>query len=290
MWGFGMNVSIAQVISGASEQVLNLLIGAIFGAIALGYFSIAWRMVQLVKALISSAVYYVGLSAFAKLQDDRAAVLAAFLQSTRIACLLGFPIAVGMSFVGRPLIEGLFGNKWDSSIPLLMVLAFEMIPAFYCIFLSSLYRAMNRPFWVLAMASVYLLFSVLAVLAAAPWGVTAIAAFWVAREVLLVPVHMALVQRLLGASLSDLLRPMLTPIIASAIMGVCVVLARLALDPRDISYVIELLMLVPAGAVIYAAAVWLLSPDLFRMALRTASVVAGPMRKKPAVLSNEVET
>jgi O-antigen/teichoic acid export membrane protein len=281
---------LAQVVSGASEQILNLIIGWIFGATALGYFSIAWRMVQLVKSLISSAVYHVGLSAFAKLQENRAAVSAAFLQSTRIACLAGFPIAVGISFVGRPLIEGVFGNKWDASIPILMVLAFEMIPAFYCIFLSSLYRAMNRPFWVLAMACLYLAAAIVAVILAAPWGIAAIAIFWVARELLLVPVHMALVQRLLSISLVDLVRPMLTPLAASLAMGLTLALLRLALEHGQATSYVELIVLVPTGAAVYLAAVWLLSPDLFAMASRAVAMMAEPLRRKPAIASKEAET
>ena len=85
------------------------LVGALFGSLALGYFTIAWRVVQLIRSLVSGAVYHVGLSAFARLQDDRAVMGLAFVQGTRIACLAGFPVAAGIALVSEPLLLVLFG-------------------------------------------------------------------------------------------------------------------------------------------------------------------------------------
>ncbi len=135
MWAFGAQVSLCQVLGGAGEQTLNLLVGTIFGTTALGYFTLAWRSVQLIRSLISSAVYQVGLSAFSKLQHDRAAMADAFVNATRLACLVGFPVAVGIVLIDRPLVLAAFDSQWQASIPLLAVLALELIPAFYGMFL-----------------------------------------------------------------------------------------------------------------------------------------------------------
>ena len=122
MWGFGFHVSITQMISGAGEQALALTIGAIFGATALGYFTIAWRCVQLVKSLVSAAVYQVGLSAFSKLQHNPAALVDAFLNATRISSLVGFPLGIGLFMIAGPLVHVAFDAKWAASIPLLAML------------------------------------------------------------------------------------------------------------------------------------------------------------------------
>src|SRR3546814_10420718 len=82
-------------------------------------------MVQLVRSLLSSAVYHVGLSAFARLQNDLPALARAYVQATRISCLVGFPIGIGMALLGPLLIRALFGSKWDESTVLLAVLRSE---------------------------------------------------------------------------------------------------------------------------------------------------------------------
>ena len=56
MGEFGFHVSTSQVISALGEQMMNLLVGSMFGTVILGHFSVAWRMVQLVRALIASAI------------------------------------------------------------------------------------------------------------------------------------------------------------------------------------------------------------------------------------------
>jgi PST family polysaccharide transporter len=276
MLGFGLNVSTTQIVAGVSEQALNMLVGALFGSLALGYFTIAWRVVQLIRSLVSSAVYHVGLSAFARLQDDRAAMGLAFVQGTRIACLAGFPIAAGIALVSEPLLLVLFGAKWLPSVPLLAALALEMIPVFYGIFFSALYRATGRPGWSLTMALLNLAAGVAGVLAVAPMGMLAVAVFWVVRAVLLVPLHVMLVHRILGMPIHRLAAPIFVPAIATVAMAAIIVPLRLGLEAAGIGAWSELALLVPAGAIIYGMAVRLLSPELAALVMRTARVVRTP--------------
>lgn len=279
MWAFGFNVSANQVVTGAGEQAVNLVIGALFGSTALGFFNVAWRMAQIVRSVISSAVYHVGLSAFAKLQEDRAAVAQAFLQSTRISCLAGFPIGVGMALTAGPLTVVLFGDKWSASVSLLVILALEMVPAFYGMFLSALYRAMDKPAWGLGMAILYFAVGLGGVLALAPLGVTAIVIFWVARAVLLMPVHMLLVRRLLVAPMGLIAQPILVPLMGAAAMAAGILALRFfVVADESFGPLAELAISVPIGALLYGAVVWMLSPRLVATAVRTARFMAAPLR------------
>jgi PST family polysaccharide transporter len=277
MWGFGFHVSASQVVAGAAEQVLNLLVGALFGAVALGYFSVASRMVQLLRALISSAVYHVGLSAFSKLQDDRPAVTRAFLQSTSMSALAGFPIGAGMALLAAPLIAVLFGAKWQSSAALMAVLALEMLPAFFCMFNSALYRAMGKPSWSLWLALFSLGFGLAGVMALAPFGMMAIVAFWVFRGAMLVPLNVIATKRLLAAPLGRLLEPMRIPAIATAVMAAGIYGGRALLEQRGFGPVVELAALIPLAVLLYMGTVRLLSPELAGLATRTARVMVTPL-------------
>lgn len=281
MAGFGFYVSMSLVASGSGEQLLNLLVGTVFGTSALGYFNVAWRMVQLARSLLSTAVYHVGLSAFARLQHDLPALSRALLQSTRISCLVGFPLGVGMALVGPVLIATLFGAKWDASVPILAILALEFLPATYGMFFSALYRAVGKASWGFGTAVLYVATGITGALLLAPFGVLAVAGFWVARAFLLMPLHVVLVRRLSGLSLDQLLLPMRTPFAATAIMAAVIIAIRTqtpfgVLDPG-----VELALLVPAGVIAYWLAIRLLSPELFSTALGTARVMVSPVRSGP---------
>ncbi len=118
-------------------------------------------------------------------------------------------------------------------------------------------------------------------LAAAPFGLYAVTCVWVARTVLLVPLqHVFLARRLLAVSAERLLAPLAAPAGASLAMAGGLVLLRLALPP-NLAPAVELALLVPVGAIIYAGAIRLLSPPLMGLALRTAGLAMAPARRLP---------
>lgn len=275
MWGFGLNVSATQVVIGAGEQTLTLMIGALFGTTTLGYFTIAWRAVQLIKSLVSGTVYHVGLRAFSKLQQDRGAVAEAFLNATRISCLVGFPMALGIALVAEPLVVAAFETKWLASVPLLAVLALELVPAFFGMFRNALFRAMNRPGWGLAMSCSYTVLGLGGVFAVASFGIEAAVAAWVARLLILMPVHVALVSRLLSLPATRVVAPAMAPLVTTALMAASVLLLQFFL-PHDLGSFATLGIVVPAAAAVYAGAVCLLYPELARFAWRTATVLGSP--------------
>lgn len=279
MWAFGAQVSLGQVVAGAGEQALNLVVGTLFGTVALGYFTLASRSVQLLRSLIASAVYQVGFSAFSRLQHDRPAIAEAFVNATRLACLAGFPVAVGIAMIDRPLVLAAFEAKWQAAIPLLAVLALELIPAFYGMFLAALYRATDHAGWGLAVSVIYVSVGLAGIVAAAPFGLYAVVVVWVARTFLMVLAqHLFLARRLLGVPIDRLLAPLAAPAGAALAMAGGLALLGLAL-PAGLSPAAELAILVPVGALIYAGAIRLLSPRLMGLALRTAGVAMTPARR-----------
>jgi len=277
LWSFGFHVSASQVVTGLGEQAMNLLVGSFYGSVALGYFSIAWRITQLMRALIASAVYHVGFSAFARLQDDRDAAARAFLQATRLSCLFGFPIGVGMALLADPLVHVLFGQKWASSIVLLAILALQMFPAFYAMFFSACYRAMGKASWVLWLSIAYIALGVAMVVAFTELGIEAMAMAWVAKSILLLPVQVALLRRMLGLRVRILIAPIVAPLLAAAIMAAALAGIALALGDR-VGDIALLLVTIPAGAAAYLGAVFVISPELIRVAARTARIMLTPQR------------
>ena len=275
LWSFGFYVSTSQVVSGLGEQAINLLVGALFGSTVLGYFTIAWRMAQLIRTLVGSAVYHVGLSAFARLQEDRALVAQALLKATRLSCLFGFPIGIGMAVLAGPLVTVLFGAKWQASVPLLAILALDMIPAFYGIFFSACYRAMGRPGWVLALSLVYVGTGVAAIYLLLPLGIEVVAVAWVAKSILLVPVQIVSLRRLLHSSAGALMAPPLAPLAASTVMALVVLALRWGLESA-VGAPTLLAIAIAAGALVYLAVIALIAPDLIRSTASAVRLSAAP--------------
>ncbi len=275
---YGFHVSASYVIGGAGEQVLNLIVGALFGTTALGYFAVALRVMQLVRHLMSSAVYYVGLSAFARLKDDRAALARAFLQSTRMSCLAGFPVGIGLSVASAPLITLLSGPKWSASGPLLAIMALEMVPGFYALFTAALYRAVGHPGWTLSVAALSTVLGLAGAALLAPFGLGAIVAFLVLRTALLVPIHAALVRRLLPVDGRALVEVALAPGMAAIAMALAVAAVASLPEVDALAPAAALAVLGAVGAAVYLTATWLFSPGLVELAGRTLRTMLSPAK------------
>lgn len=215
---FGAKVSAGQVVTGASEQLLNFLIGALFGTTALGHLNIAWRVIQLTRTLISGAMYHVGFSAFSRLQDEPERLRHGFLEATQLSCLVGFAIAGLVMALAQPITAILFGPGWTLAGTLLQLLSIELFAGFFSMFFSASYRALRRPGLVLWASLAYLAVGTLGALGFAWAGIAVVAAMWALRAFLVMPLHLRFVRMVLGIPAQTLLRSVLP--VAIAVPGI----------------------------------------------------------------------
>ena len=277
---FGIHVSTSQVINGISEQAVTFLVGIFFGTTQLGFFTIAWRVVQLIRALVGSAVYHVGFSAFSRLQHDRKALTDGVLQSTRFACLFGFPIGAGIAVLAGPIIVLLFGSRWLAGEPLLVLLALEMVPGFYAIFFAPCFRAMGKPGLSLMLSVVYAVSGIAAIMALAPFGLQAAVLGWVVRVFLLLPLQIFLLKRMLGISLKRAMEPVAAPVVATMVMAAVVAGLVWGVGGKiDNGALVALTVM--AGVLVYGLTVALLAPDLLRFVLDLRRMLGGSTVAQP---------
>lgn len=276
MGEFGFHVSTSQVISALGEQMMNLLVGSMFGTVILGHFSVAWRMVQLVRALIASAVYQVAFSTFAKLQHDRPALVRAFTRATKMSCLIGFPIGAGMAVTAEPAIQVMFGAKWEESIPLFGILALDMLPAFYLMFFSAGYRALGKPAWALYSAILYFTIGMTGIVVMSQFfGIAAVVIFWVCKSVSLMPIHIYVMHRFLGISMPAMLG-MATPALAATAAMAAGVAATLWALPAGYGAPLQLTIAIGVGVALYIGAARLFAPALVRDVISTGRIMITP--------------
>ena len=120
--GFGAYQMGERALNYFSQNVDYLVIGKYLGAAPLGYYTLAYNLVSYPQYRITPIVAKVVFPAFAKVQDDKAAMNRGFLKSVSILSFINFPLAVGLAIAARPLVLSLYGPKWASSIVLVQIL------------------------------------------------------------------------------------------------------------------------------------------------------------------------
>ena len=101
-----------QLGSALREQGESFMIGALVGTTALGLWTIAGRLVQVVVELGSASVGSVAAPVFAKVQDDRRRLTRAFGRFLSAGSLVLVPALVAMALASSELVPLVFGPQW----------------------------------------------------------------------------------------------------------------------------------------------------------------------------------
>lgn len=258
---FGLNVTgtnIARFLSRRSDEVL---VGALLGPIALGYYHVGFRLVRLMTQLLGRTVDNVAWPAFSRLQSQPERLREGFYRASALIALVAFPAAAGVCAISPEIVSVLFGGKWQPSEPVMEVLAFLGLFQALMVIQESVINSMGKPHWVFAMRSVMGIGCVAAFFAVWTGGIVAIALAYVLVSYLFLPVSVTMVARLTGASPWTYAKRIAGPMAAAATMYTAI--EALKLWTSGWAPALELGGLVVAGVLVYWTALKFLAPTLY---------------------------
>ena len=105
------------------RTINNILLGRVWGAEALGYYSRAYFLMLLPMYLTTGGLSGVMVPALSALKDDLRRLETAYRKATLSACLVSFPLAVGLAVTAREAIRVVYGPQWGPVSPILAWLA-----------------------------------------------------------------------------------------------------------------------------------------------------------------------
>ncbi|WP_113705297.1 oligosaccharide flippase family protein, partial [Nonomuraea lactucae] len=116
---------------GLESVLLNagyIVVGDILGHVWLGYYLLAFNVSSWVPGLIGTAVRNVSIPGFSRLAEHTPEALSDGVRRAAPLLLAAIlPVAVAMSVLAHPLVEFLYGPKWDQSAGVLRWLAIVMV-------------------------------------------------------------------------------------------------------------------------------------------------------------------
>lgn len=120
---FGGNAVGVKLLIILDQQLPRLVIASTLGAVSLGYFTIAWRMVEVLSLLTLNPIAQVTLPTLGSIQDDRPRLQAGIGSIVALAAAIALPCYLGLSAVAPELLPIISGHAWDGAIPLLQLFA-----------------------------------------------------------------------------------------------------------------------------------------------------------------------
>lgn len=112
--GFSLNLTGFNIVNYFARNIDQLLIGKFLGAQALGFYSLAYKMMLYPLQNISMVANRVMFPAFSKIQHDLENVRNIYLRMVKAASLITFPLMFGLFIIAPELINVILGPKWQA--------------------------------------------------------------------------------------------------------------------------------------------------------------------------------
>jgi PST family polysaccharide transporter len=255
---FGGALTGVDVLSAVLSNADYVFVGKVLGPAALGVYTLAFRLPELAIIGVANVAGEVLFPAFANV--DRRALAHTYTIALRYTLILCMPLAAGMALLSDPLVEVVFGNKWEGAVEPMQVLTIYAFAVTIGIPAGTAYKAIGRADILLKLAIPRAILFIAALALVVESGLVAVAASHAGVAGLFSAIGILIASRMIGVPLGRLLRLGVAPTLATAVLaGVVVVLDGL-LEPAWAS----LLVAAPAGGLVYVGALWVLAPDAVR--------------------------
>ena len=257
--GYSISMTYTQVLFVALVRVQDVIIGRFIGTAAVGQYRTAWRTVELIAQGVIMPFTQVALPTLGRLQDDLPAFRKAYLRITAVCSAVALPAIVGFAVLARDAIPLVFGAQWAPAAPVAQVLGLMAVPFTLNRFAAPALATLGRYSTLAKLSSLQLALTIAMSLAAAPYGLVAIAGAYVARAYLMLPLQLRAFKRYSGLGYGEVLRSIAPALGTSTLMAGAIVGLDAAAGDALRARNLFLVTAIPAGALVYSAGLWLLA-------------------------------
>ncbi len=270
VFGFSSNYMASRTVNFFARNADNLIIGRVLGTAALGFYSIAYRILLLPVEIFAWGLSQVLMPAMSKFHEDKHRMQAATLKTYRLISAFTFPTMAGISVMAVPLISTLLGDRMAPAAQVLQILA--PVGA-----LQSLGSTQGAMFTALGRADILFKFSFIGAIASiasfligVQWGLTGVAIGYLIANFALTPYAFARALKLIELPITRALYALRAPVLASLIMAAIVYFGLHFTPASNFSHLLQMLVLVPLGGVTYLIATWFIDKSLITEVLGVA--------------------
>jgi O-antigen/teichoic acid export membrane protein len=256
---FGTGVVGMQMVNVGFRRGDDLVVAGALGSVALGVYSMAYRIVSMAQELFIHAITQVTLPTFARMSDERARLARAAESALHGVALVSMPAFFGLAIMADDLVDVLFGPDWSAAAPVMALLAlgaaFSPLFGFQVQLLLSTGASARAG----ALSAVNGLLGLIGVVLAASHGLVWVGAAFVVRALIMVPISTWCSSRVTGLGAAGIVRACRLPIALTTAMVGTVVLVAAALG--GVHPLIRLMVASSVGVVVYLSSAYRFDPS-----------------------------
>lgn len=250
LFGYGSRLLAASLLDVIFSNLYQLVIGKIFSARDLGFYTQANRIKQMPTGSITAIVSKVTFPVFALMQAEPTRFKNALQKSVTLLGLVNFPLMIGLAVCARPMVIVLFTDKWAPAIPYVQLLCIVgMLYPLQVINLNVL-KATGRSDLFFRLEVIKKVITVVNIVVCYRWGILGIIYGQIVGAFISYWLNSYYTGDLIGYNMSEQVMDSLPYLLVAVIMGVIVMLIPHFVN---LEYLPLLVLQVGSGTVLYMA-------------------------------------
>ncbi len=281
---YGLSVTGVTFLAFGIANVDYAVVGIRLGDTALGLYTLAFRIPDLLVLSLCIVISEVLFSSLSRLQQDRRHVGEHYLQVLTIVVPLTAPICVVLGAAAPAVIGTLYGSGYAGAAPVLSILAVYGLVHSASYHAGDVFKAIGRPGLLTATGAVKLALLIWPIWWAAGHSIVMVAVVLLLVELVPLVANMVLVRAVTGLRFTLLIAATLRPMPAAAVMALAVLGITSATDHWPAP--VQLSLAVPIGLICYLLMVRLTARGLYDQGL---SVIRS-LRRRSAQSAASIST
>jgi teichuronic acid exporter len=253
MFGFGSRLMASGLLDQIFRNLYLLVIGKLFSATDLGFFTRAQTFGELPSQTLSGMVGRVTFPVFSTIQDDPARLKRGLKKALTTLVLVNFPMMIGIAAVARSLVLVLLTEKWAESIPYLQLLCLVGLMFPLHVINLNLLQALGRSGLFLRLEIIKKVMTVINIALTWRWGISAMIYGMMATSIISYYLNSYYTGVLIGYTIREQLRDLFPYLITAVLMGIALFATGLLAFPNHWSM---LLAQISTGIAIYVCLCW----------------------------------
>lgn len=127
LFGFGSKLLASGLLDTLYKNIYTLVIGKVFNAQSLGYYTRADQFAQFPSSNITGILSRVTFPLLSEKQEDTESLRLLYREYIRLSSYVVFPLMIGLAAVAKPFILIILGEKWQGAIFLLQLCCFSLM-------------------------------------------------------------------------------------------------------------------------------------------------------------------
>jgi O-antigen/teichoic acid export membrane protein len=257
LMNFGLRIAGMNIIGNLGPTISTFVLARLLGGTAVGLYAMAQSLTEAPHRISTAIINQVSFPVFSKLQRQTAELARYFLSISKYLAVVALPIQIGLILVAPDLVPVLLSAKWQDIVVPFQVFCIESILVVVTVTCTPLLTARGRADLLLRRSVFSLAAMTLATVVGAHFGLVGVT---VARVLAMIPLRFTLLMpslRELDLSMGEYFKNLTTPLSATCVMTLLVLVAQQAL-PASAGQLPRLIVSVGIGVVSYPSVLLLL--------------------------------